>query len=156
MNTSRAITEPLHKLQRTHERINRTVKALTASVRHLFRPTAPELPGPLELLIRKETECWDQPHVFGSGSVVEDEAIAEIADAGLVRAFSSLDDYVSGIEAELDRAGLGVSAGGTAANRSGSVGTARFVADVRRQERFGQRHKKLGVWLGGIGWPRGL
>jgi hypothetical protein len=102
MDTTKAVSEPLRRIIEHHNAFNRRVKLLFGSLNKVM---SDGLGDDLAVALPYGDEPWGEPKEWSS-SMDGHAAAALLAELGIVRAASAFEDYLQGVIAELDRAGI--------------------------------------------------
>ncbi|TVO80652.1 hypothetical protein [Shewanella algae] len=104
MNIENVNTEPFVGYHLFHEHINITIKILTASlnntITHVNNSSSDKELGNL---IARTDPAWNLPPIWSFAGMSEDQVYGFVSELGLVSAFSALDDFFDGVEAEIER-----------------------------------------------------
>lgn len=104
MNIENVNTEPFVGYHLFHEHINVTIKILTASLNNtIAHVTSSEDDKELGNLIAKTDPAWNLPPIWSFSGMSEEQVYGFVSELGLVSAFSALDDFFDGVEAEIER-----------------------------------------------------
>ena len=102
MDTTRAVSEPLRRIIDHHNAFNRRVKLLYGSLNKVM---SDGLGNDVAVALPYGDEPWGEPKQWSS-STDGDAAVELLAELGIVRAASAFEDFLQGVIAELDRAGI--------------------------------------------------
>jgi hypothetical protein len=110
MDLTDAISEPLAKLITFHIDFNRNVKLTYGALAQLGAPATPHTPqGPV--VLPNGGEPWSRSMPWRDVDETVRNAAVFISEMGIARAASAFEDYLIGVEAELDRAGARAGSG---------------------------------------------
>jgi hypothetical protein len=105
LNLSKALTEPyvrFSEIQTSFERtINITAAALFLLRRNVNIDSGSQLLG---ALVDAAGQEWSRNTTFRHPTALADTAIAHLSQMGVIYVFSALDDFLTGVDAELSRA----------------------------------------------------
>lgn len=104
MDTSKANSEPFIILHRAHEHLNRTIK--TSAVAHCVlrdRIRQGTSEQQLRILAYADGGLWGGMPSWKEPLALVDEAVFDLGRSGVMRAFSILDRFLGGVEAEIER-----------------------------------------------------
>lgn len=102
MDTTKAVSEPLRRIIDHHNAFNKRVKLLVGSLNKVM---SEGLENDLAVSLPYGDEPWGETMRWSS-SADGYAAEALLAELGIVRAASAFEDYLKGVIAELDRAGI--------------------------------------------------
>jgi len=104
MNLDNVNTEPFVGYHLFHEQINITIKILSASLNNTMTHANKFDDGrELGRLIAKTDQAWNMPPVWSFSEFSEEQVYGFVSELGVVSAFSALDDFFIGVEAEITR-----------------------------------------------------
>jgi hypothetical protein len=104
MDSSNANVEPYRRYHDFHERLNESLKVLTASACHTVAfLEEPHTTQTLGDLIKAADPSWRFPPVWEPPANLAQSMIGSIGRLGIVNVWSALDDFRVGIEAEIER-----------------------------------------------------
>jgi len=104
MNIESVNTEPFVGYHLFHEHINVTIKILTASLNNtIAHITNSKDDKELGNLIARTDSAWNLPPIWSFSGMPEQQVYGFVSELGLVSAFSALDDFFDGVEAEIER-----------------------------------------------------
>lgn len=102
VDTTKAVSEPLRRIIDHHNAFNRRVKLLFGSLNKVM---SDGLGNDLAVALPYGEEPWGEPKQWSS-STDGHAAVELLAELGIVRAASAFEDFLQGVIAELDRAGV--------------------------------------------------
>lgn len=104
MNIENVNSEPFLNFHQFHEHINITIKILTASLHNTIEVVSSSNDEKaLGRLISKADPAWNMPPIWSFSGIPKSQIYGYVSEFGLVGAFSALDDFFDGIEAEINR-----------------------------------------------------
>jgi hypothetical protein len=104
MNLDYVNTEPYRGYHQFHEKLNVTIKIMTASLHHtLDHVNGVEDNKELGRMISVSDRAWSNPPIWSFDSLTESEVYGFVSELGIVSAFSAIDDFFEGVEAEIER-----------------------------------------------------
>jgi hypothetical protein len=104
MDLSRAVSEPFVSVIGFHNSFNRNIKFAFGAIAAIEPPSD----GLLELPTGGEP--WGETTLWKNSTAMKGNASQFIAELGIARAESAFEDYLRGVTAELDRAGIQIPA----------------------------------------------
>ncbi len=108
MDIAGATSVPFMVLHRFHEAFNRHIKVTTASLMACKRLMAgTHGPDVLDAFIRQTEEPWKASNHFKNPDDLIDQSVRLLTEAGMAQVFSSLDVFLDGVEAEMNRCFVG-------------------------------------------------
>ncbi|EOX4464591.1 hypothetical protein L4D16_00055 [Vibrio alginolyticus] len=104
MNLDYVNSEPYRGYHQFHEKMNTTIKIMTASLHHTMNHVN-EIGDDKELgrMIAASDKAWINPPIWSFEGLSESEVYNFVSELGIVSAFSALDDFFDGVEAEIER-----------------------------------------------------
>ena len=104
MNLDNVNTEPFVGYHLFHEQINITIKILSASLNNTMSHAKKFDDGrELGRLIANTDKAWNTPPIWSFSEFSEEQVYGFVSELGVVSAFSALDDFFIGVEAEITR-----------------------------------------------------